>query len=152
MQKRIHPIKKYNRKYPQRPVLTTNNPEQCEAFYQATDNDAPLDVQQLATGILQHPISGMFQLWLSTNGLDVTCLSAHCREDRAKADMQALRDFVRCGDIYEEKKIEALLAQFKEGSDEIPRSFPDDLVRGIAREILRAVVDRRSGRFSDKIS
>jgi|SRR5579885_677784 len=128
-------------KYPQRKVLTTRNPAESRAFYDATDDQAPLSDRQLAAGHIQHPDTGWYQLWLSTNGLDVTLLAAY--RDRARADsaLEELKAFLGTPDVYDTEKCAALFGKLQQAGDGEPRALPDDLVRQIARQILRRVVD-----------
>jgi hypothetical protein len=130
-------------KYPKRQVTTTTDPITSEAFYAATDVDAPLDPRLYAAGVIRHPTTGFYQVWLSTNGLDIISISAHRDASRAEADKQEVKELIHSGDIYEEEKVTTLLQKLKGGSGEEPVALPDDLVRKITREILRAVVDRR---------
>ncbi len=137
MQKR----KKQGRKYPVRPVITSADSQEREEWYEAADPAAPLDPRQFAGGVIQHPETGLYQCWISTNGLDVICVSAYRQQEPAKADLKAIKALVSRGDIYDEEKTAALFEELKQRSDEKPRPLPDDLVRQITRAILRAVVD-----------
>jgi hypothetical protein len=131
------------RKYPKRRVITTNDAATSEAFYNKTDTDAPLEPHRFAAGVIQHPTTKLHQVWFSTNGLDVTCLSAHSNAQRAEEDKAKVKRLISSGDIYDEKKIEALFQELRQESEEEPSALPDDLVRAITRAILRAVVDRQ---------
>lgn len=128
-------------KYPKRRVLTTRSPGESHAFYAATDDQAPLRDRQLAAGLVQHPDTGFHQVWLSTNGLDITCLATY--RDRARADsaLEELKAFLRTPAIYDADKCAAMFAQLRDSGDGEPQALPDDLVRQLARGILRRVVD-----------
>ncbi len=128
-------------KYAPRQVIATKNQNVIEAFYQATGADAPLAPPQCALGIIQHPATDLYQVWLSTNGLDVICVSAHRRMMRADMVQQELERFLQSEDWYQKEKAAAFFAQLQEESDEDPRQLPDDLVRAITRGILRSLVD-----------
>ena len=141
MQKRNR-FARHGSKYPKRQVITMNDPGKSQEFYHATDVDAPLGLRQYAAGVIQHPVTKLYQVWLSTNGLDVTCLSAHHDVMRAEADKQEVKALISSGDFYDGEKITALFEKVKQGSDEEPSALPDALVREITRAILRAVVDR----------
>lgn len=129
-------------KYPKRQVITTNDPAMSEAFYKKTDADAPLGPRLYAAGVIQHPTTKLHQVWLSTNGLDVICLSAHHDARRADADGQEVKALISSGDLYNGEKLATLLQKLRQGSDEEPCALPDELVRRITRKILQAVVDR----------
>ncbi len=129
-------------KYPKRQVTTTHDPAKSEAFYHTTDADAPLGPRLYAAGVIQHPTTKLHQVWLSTNGFDVICLSAHHDARQADADKQEVKALISSGDLYDDEKLTALFQKLKQGGDEEPSALPDNLVRHITREILRAVVDR----------
>jgi hypothetical protein len=139
MQKR----KKQGRKYPPRPVITSADPQEREKWYRAADPAAPLDPRQFAGGVIQHPETGLYQCWISTNGLDVICVSAYRQQGPAQTDLKALKALISSGEIYDEEKTATLFEELRKHSDEKPRPLPDDLVREITRAILRAVVDKK---------
>jgi hypothetical protein len=136
--------KKQGRKYPQRPVITSTNPQEREEWYQAADSTAPLEPLQFAAGVIQHPDTGFYQCWLSTNGLDVTCVSANYEKKSAEANLRALKSLITSGDLYNEEKTAAVFEKLEQNSNEKPRPLPDDLVREITRAILRAAVDKKA--------
>jgi hypothetical protein len=143
MQKRNRFIRS-GKKYPKRQVITTSNAEKSKVFYAKTDADAPLEPHVYAAGVIQHPITQLYQVWLSTNGLDVICLSAHHSQEQAEKDKQEVKVLISNGDLYNDEKLTALFQRLKQESDEEPKPLPDEIVRQITREILRAVVDRPS--------
>jgi hypothetical protein len=128
----------------ERQVITTNDPATSRAFFDATNAHAPLELHLYAAGVIQHPKTGLYQVWLSTNGLDVTCLSAHYDEQRAEADEQAVKAMISSGDLYDDEKPAALLRRLAQESDEEPSPLPDELVRDITQEIARAATERSS--------
>jgi len=128
-------------KYSKRRVLTTRDPQESQAFYAATDDQAPLPPRQLAAGLVQHPDSGLHQLWLSTNGLDITCLAAYRDPNHADVALEELKAFLRTVDVYDTDKCTEVFRKFQAASDGEPRPLPDDIVRLIGRAILRRVVD-----------
>jgi hypothetical protein len=143
MEKR-HRFTQRGRKYPKRQISTITDPKKSEEFYNATDADAPFQPGHYAIGIIQHPITKQYQVWLSTNGLDVTCLSAHRNVKHAEADKEELKALIKSGDLYNDEKLTALFQKLKQGSEGEPQPLPDDLVRQIIREILRTFVDKPS--------
>jgi hypothetical protein len=137
-----HRFTQRGRKYPKRQIITTTDPRKNEAFYDATDSNAPLEPGRYATGVIQHPTTKLYQVWLSTNGLDVTCLSAHRNLKHAEADKEAVKVLIKSGDLYNDEKLTALFQTLKKNSEEEPQPLPDELVREITRAILRTVVDK----------
>jgi hypothetical protein len=138
-------MRKKQKKYSQRRVITTRNPQESRAFYAATDDQAPLSERQLAAGRIQHPDTGFHQIWLSTNGLDVTCLAAFRDQARADSALEELKAFLRTSDVYDADKCAAMFAQLHADGDGEPLPLPDDQVRQVARGILRRVVDGPPG-------
>lgn len=135
---------RYGRKYPKHPVIKLNDTQESEAWYDATISDASLGPGHFAAGVIQHPVTQLYQTWLSTNGLDVACLSAHRDSARAVADLQEIKTLISSSDFYDDEKIMALFEKVHQGSDEEPSALPDALVHEITRTILRAVVERPS--------
>lgn len=130
------------KKYPSRPAIATRDAAAYNQWQQATATEAPLGSRQFAAGWVQHPHTGLYQTWLSTNGLDVTCISAHRSMIQAEAGVRALKTLITSGGFYDDEKTATLIAQLKRESDEEPRALPDDLVRLICREILHTLVDQ----------
>jgi len=126
-------------KYPQRQVITITDRGASKAFYQQTDADAPLEEGLFAVGIVQHPETLLYQVWVSTNGLDITCVSAHRNSVQASANKQVLKKLLS-SDFSDDEQTTALFHEVCHNSDEKPAVLPDDLVREIGRSILRAVV------------
>ena len=134
-------VRKKQKKYPKRRVITTRDPQESQAFYAATDDQAPLSDRQLAAGHIQHPDTGCYQIWVSTNGLDVTCLAAYREQARADAALEELKAFLGTPDVYDTEKCAALFGKLQQAGDGEPLALPDDLVRQVTRQILRRVVD-----------
>lgn len=134
---------KKRKKYPyQGHVTTTRDSQARQAFYGATDDQAPLSGRgQLAAGRVQHPDTGMYQVWLSTNGLDVTHLAAHRDQARADVALEELKAFLRTPAVYDSDKCAALFEKLQQDSDDEPQPLPDTIVHQITRGILRRVVD-----------
>lgn len=133
--------KKKRGKYPKRRVLSTHDPQLMADFYAATDDQAPLAGRQLAAGTIQHPDTGLYQVWLSTNGLDVTCLAAYRELEQADTSLEGLKAFLRTPAVYDADTCAAFFQKLLAASDVEPRALPDELVRQIARGILRRVAD-----------
>lgn len=123
-------------------VVTTNDPALQAELYRQTNQDALLSLRQTVAGIAQHPDTGLYQTWISTNGFDVTSISAHLRAERAEQDLQAVKSILGSQDYYDANRIEALLVKLSEESNSQPQPFPNELVRGITQDILRMVTER----------
>ncbi len=128
-------------KYPKRPVTVVSKPEEREAFYQATDEEAPLGRYQIAAGAVQHPDTGFWQVWISTNGYDFTQLAAFKEEHKATNAVELIKKEVTAGNFYDEDLVVAFYLFLEEQSDEKPRMLPEDLVRKLGRDILHKVIE-----------
>ncbi len=128
-------------KYPKHQVRATSDPQETREFYRKTDDQAPLSGSQLAAGLIQHPGTGLQQLWLSTNGLDVTSLAAFRDQARANLALEDLKAFLRTPGVYDGDACAACFARLRADGDAEPEPLPDDQVREIGRGILRRVVD-----------
>ena len=121
-------------KYPKR-VVTVSDPATRDAFYAATDPIALIEQAQVACGLIQHPESGYWQLWVSTNGHDFTCLSAQREQEAALRDLNDFKALVTRPGPPDQKAIDALLEALRAHSSEPPRSLTDDMVRQLSRDI-----------------
>jgi hypothetical protein len=139
-----HRFTQQGRKYPEHQVITMKDAATSRAFFDATDTHALLEPRLYVAGVIQHPTTKLYQVWLSTNGLDVTCLSAHYDEQRAEDDMQAVKALISSGDLYNDEKTAALFRRLAQESDEEPSPLPDELVRDITAEIARTAPLRSS--------
>src|SRR5262249_21183282 len=88
-------------KYPKQPVITSRDSLEREVFYQATDSEAPLGPSQIAAGYVQHPDTGLWELWISTNGLDITPLAAFKQLEKATGAIEILQEEGRRGGLSE---------------------------------------------------
>jgi hypothetical protein len=127
-------------------VLTTRNAQVKQAFYRRTDPTAPLAPRQFVVGLVQHPHTGFFQVWISTNGLDIISVSAHRRIMDAETDIQAIKAVLGSQDIYEEEKVAALFAQLAAETDEEPCPLPEQVVKQLCQAIATRGVTEASQR------
>lgn len=132
---------KKQKKYQKGHVEYTTGTNVRDAFYAATDADAPLADNQLAAGLVQHPDTGYWQIWLSTNGLDLTMVAAHYDQAQAQAALSQFQAFLASPGVYNATQCETIFSSMRDQSDAEPQILPDDLVRQITRGILRRVVD-----------
>jgi hypothetical protein len=128
-------------KYPKRPVIGTRDPATREAFYAKTDQEAPLGPRQLAAGSIQHPDTGLWQVWLSTNGLDFTQLAAFKEAGKAANAVTIIQREAQAGNLYDQELVEALYEFLAEESDGEALPLPEDLIRKLARDIVHRVIE-----------
>src|SRR5258708_25617548 len=120
-------------------VFTTRNAQVKQAFYRRTDPTAPLAPRQFVVGLVQHPHTGLFQVWISTNGLDIISVSAHRRMIDAETNVQAIKAVLGTQHIYDEHKVAALFARLAAETDEEPNSLSEQVVRQLCQAIAARV-------------
>ena len=128
-------------KYPKRPVTIVQDPAEREAFYKKTDEEAPLGRYQIAAGTIQHPDTGFWQVWISTNGLDFTQLAAFKENHKAVNAVDLIKKEVAAGNFSDEDLVVAFYEFLAEQSDEKPRMLPDDAIGKLGRDILHRVIE-----------
>jgi hypothetical protein len=126
---------------PRNRIITTTDKGEREKFYAATDVTAPLGKYQLAAGTIQHPRTGLWQVWVSTNGLDLNYISAHRDKARAEAAVDTFKQFAQTDAIYDPEKVTALYTQLIAAGDAEPEPLPEATVRAIGHDILHMVID-----------
>ena len=141
MSKKKRPKIRTSGKYPKRPVTVVSEPDEREAFYQATDEEAPLGPNQIAASTIQHPDTGFWQVWISTNGYDFTQLAAFKENRKAVNAVELIKKEVAAGNFFDEDLVAAFYLFLEEQSDEKPRMLPDDVIRKLGRDILHSVID-----------
>jgi hypothetical protein len=127
-------------KHPKQSVITSRDPLECEIFYQATDSDAPLGPLQLAAGYIQHPDTGFWQVWISTNGLDITSLAAFKQPGKAASAIEILKEEGRKGGLSDPALVTALFKFLEQESDGQVRPLPNELVRKLVRDVVHYVI------------
>jgi hypothetical protein len=127
-------------KYPQRQIVNTRDAGVREAFYATTDADAPLDARHIAAGYLKHPESRLYQVWISTNGLDFTPLAAFREEAKAGATVSLIQQEVQAGHFSDPDLVHEFYRFLEEESDGQVQLFPDDLIRKLGRDLLHSVI------------
>jgi hypothetical protein len=123
------------------PETPQPDPVEKEAFYQATGKDAPLGRYQIAAGAIQHPDTGLWQVWLSTNGLDFSQLAAFSEESKALNAVSLIKLEAQSGTFYDEELVIDFYLFLKAQSDGKALPLPDDLVRKLGHDILHAIID-----------
>ncbi len=129
-------------KYPKRSVITTQDRLVREAFYQATNEEAPLEPGQIATGTIQHPDTGLWQVWVSVNGLDFTQLAAFKQQAKANGAVEIINLEKQRGTLSNPAFVRGLFEFLEKESDSEVRPLPDELIRKLARDILHQTISQ----------
>jgi hypothetical protein len=131
--------KKRASKYAQAPVVTTKNEAVKAAFYKATDEESLLAPGQIMAGTIQHPDTGLYQVWLSTNGYDFTQITAFNNQAKAQEAVEIIEKERDAGNLANQQIVDALFAFLAGNCDAEPRTLPDATVRELVREIRHRV-------------
>jgi len=123
------------------PEMLQSDPVEREALYQATDKNAPLGRYQIAAGAIQHPDTGLWQVWLSTNGLDFSQLAAFSEESKALNAVSLIKLEAQSGTFYDEELVIDFYLFLREQSDRKALPLPDNLIRKLGRDIIHKVIE-----------
>jgi len=132
-------------------VTFTRGQAEQVALYQQTDEEATLGLRQLAAGIIQHPDTGLWQVWLSTNGLDFTQLAAFKDEGKAGRVVGRIQWEAQAGYFYDEEMVAdffSLLAYESDGDSRGPGKEVSP--RHLAESDRDASTIERGGAMSDQ--
>lgn len=91
---------------------------------------------ETAIGLVRHPYTQCYQVWVSATGADVILVSARHHRSDAEADVQAVKAVLGSQDYYDIEKVATLLNRLRNASDEEPQPLPPDLIKRICRAIL----------------
>jgi hypothetical protein len=117
------------------------DPQGYHKLFAEAEKHAILGKYQIAAGVFQHPRTGMWQVWSSTEGPDISWLAAYREEERAEAAVESWRQFCQTPAVYDEQAVEAFLAQLIKSSDAEPENVSGADVANITKRIREAVFD-----------
>jgi hypothetical protein len=126
-----------SRKRPIRFRLTNarHGTEQSGQLYAEAEQRSILGKRQLAAGTWQHSRTGLFQVWVSLYGSDITWISAHRDLGRANQDVEEIKAAARRGDFYDEDKVAELTARLAQAGD----AEPEDMSAGEIAKIITSI-------------
>lgn len=107
--------------------------EQLKDVWDAAQQAAILSDGEIATGIVQHPVTKRWQTWVSLHGTDIACFTAH--NDRAAADRVA-RDIAetwKSGRLQTQDEVTAYLHSLP--SDTMVDPLPQKVVMRLGKLI-----------------
>jgi hypothetical protein len=135
--------KRPTRKRPIRMKLTNvkGDPEKQMQLFAEADKHAVLGKYQLAAGICQHAQTGLWQVWMSTAGTDISWLSAHHDPQKAQADVAAYRQFAATPDVYDPEKCAAFFEKLAAGSDAEPENMDAAEIANITATINAHIIN-----------
>jgi hypothetical protein len=133
--------KTHKRSIPMRLTNVKGNPQKIMELFTEADKHAVLGEYQLAAGTWQHPKTGLWQVWMSTAGSDISWLSAYQDKARAEQDVQAYKQFCSTSAIYDPDKCEAFFRQLAESSEAEPEQMDAVEIANITKQIREMVFD-----------
>ena len=111
--------------------------------WEQAEADATLASHMFAIGEAQHPTTGLWQVWISLYGTDLTSPGAWKDQRMAMNYSRQLQEvFGRWSGDSE--RLNALLDDMRRMSDAEPQPLPDDLVREILAAVAAAAQRRSS--------
>ena len=87
---------------------------------------------EMFCGIVQHPVTGRWQTWVSFHGTDIGCLTAHnLREDADKVARQILKAWE--SGLEDQEQVTAFMLRLP--TDDVPDPLPQDVVVRLSKKI-----------------
>ena len=128
-------------KRPVRMRLTNvkGDPEKQMRLFAEADKRAILGEHQFAAGIWRHPRTGLWQVWFSTAGSDISWISAHRSPERAERDVEEFKAAALRGDFYDAEKAAALFARLAQEGEADPETTSAKEIMNITRRISEMV-------------
>lgn len=117
------------------------NPQKQMQLFAEADKHAVLGKYQLAAGTWQHPQTGLWQVWMSTAGSDITWLSAYHDRARAEQDVEAYKQFCATEAVYDPEKCATFFQQLIANGDAEPEQMNAVEVANITKRIHETVFD-----------
>lgn len=117
------------------------DPEKQLRLFAVADKHAILGEHQLAAGIWRHPRTGLWQVWFSTAGSDISWISAHRSREGAKQDVEEFKAAALRGDFSDAGKAAALFTRLAQGSEAEPETMSAVEILNITKQISENTFD-----------
>lgn len=123
-----------------------NGSEEIDRLYAEADRHTILAADQIIAGTWQHPRTGLWQVWVSTAGIEVTWIGAYREKARATRAAATLETAWRRGDFASFDQAQRVLEQIVTEGDALPEEMREQEVIAITNHIRSMVLERkRSG-------
>ena len=119
------------------------DPEAMDRLYAEADTVSILAAHQIVTGTWQHPRSGLWQVWVSTTGSEVTWIGAYRDPERAKSAAVTLEAAYRRGDFASLDQALSVLEQIAKEGDALPEDMSVREIAAITGHIRQMVLSRK---------
>lgn len=122
------------------------DPAAIDRLYAEADKHAILAAHQIVTGTWQHPRTGLWQVWISTTGIDVTWIGAYRDMARATRAARALEAAWQRGEFFRFDQAQRILEQIVTEGDALPEGMSAREITAITGQIRKIVLEqKRSG-------
>ncbi|MCW5318131.1 hypothetical protein GTQ43_31600 [Nostoc sp. KVJ3] len=91
---------------------------------------------ELTTGIVQHPVTGLWQTWISFTGNDIQCITAHANQDDADRVAKQIADAWSEGKYKTQQEVTAFIQSLP--TDAVIDPLPQNIVMQLSQQALSA--------------
>ncbi|MDZ8140385.1 MAG: hypothetical protein RM049_34695 [Nostoc sp. DedQUE04] len=95
-----------------------------------------LEENELTTGIVQHPVTGLWQTWISFTGNDIQCITAHANPDDADRVAKQIADAWSEGKHKTGEEVTAFIKSLP--TDGVIDPLPQNIVMQLSQQALSA--------------
>ncbi|MBN3992427.1 MAG: hypothetical protein HWQ36_18345 [Nostoc sp. NMS2] len=95
-----------------------------------------LEENELTTGIVQHPVTGLWQTWISFTGHDIQCVTAHANRDDADRVAKQIADAWSEGKYKTQQEVTAFIQSLP--TDAVIDPLPQNIVMQLSKQALSA--------------
>ncbi len=95
-----------------------------------------LEENELTTGIVQHPVTGLWQTWISFTGNDIQCITAHANPDEANRVAKQMASAWSEGKYKTGEEVTAFIKSLP--TDAVIDPLPQNIVMQLSQQALSA--------------
>jgi hypothetical protein len=95
-----------------------------------------LEENELTTGIVQHPVTGLWQTWISFTGNDIQYITAHANRDGADRVAKQMASAWSEGKYKTGEEVTAFIKSLP--TDAVINSLPQNIVMQLSQQALSA--------------
>lgn len=95
-----------------------------------------LEDNELTTGIVQHPVTKLWQTWISFTGQDIQCITAHNRREDASRVAKQMASAWSQGKYQTGEEVTAFITSLP--TDAVIDPLPQDIVMQLSQQALTA--------------
>ncbi|WP_414517047.1 hypothetical protein [Nostoc sp. PCC 9305] len=95
-----------------------------------------LEDNELTTGIVQHPVTGLWQTWISFTGHDIQCVTAHNQREDANKIAKQIADAWSEGKYKTGEEVTAFIKSLP--TDAVIDPLPQNIVMQLSQQALSA--------------